>query len=133
MRRRSIGAHTILDRHHAAFVLAERRINQAFCLTHVPLDDGEVFLFHCACFPKFSQLTRDRRVLGRHRHTARFTIQSVHQMRLGIRAEMQPDAADQAGIFVAFGRMTDKVRRFVDDQQVNVLVDDVEKLVQVGP
>jgi hypothetical protein len=44
---------------------------------------------------------------------------------------MQTHAADKTGIFIAFGGMTDEVRRFVDDQQFCILVDDVEKLVQV--
>lgn len=132
LRRRSIGAHAILDRHHAVLVFAERRINQALFLAHVTVDDGGVFLLYRARFPKFSQLTRYRRVLCHHRHTARFAIQSVHHMWFGIRAEMQPDATDEAGVNVAFGRMADQVSGLVDDQQVGVLVDDVEKLVQGG-
>ena len=43
--------------------------------------------------------------------------------------EVQADAADQAGILVALGGMTDEVRRLVDEQQVCVFVDDLEEFV----
>ena len=40
--------------------------------------------------------------------------------------QIKAGAADEAGKFVALGRMTDEARRFVDDQQVGVFVEDVE-------
>ena len=43
---------------------------------------------------------------------------------------METGAADEAGPFIALGRMTDQPRRFVHDQQVGVLVDDVAKIFQ---
>ena len=43
---------------------------------------------------------------------------------------MPTGAADEAGKFIAFGRMTNESRRFVDDQQVGVFVDDVEQVFQ---
>ncbi len=39
---------------------------------------------------------------------------------------MNPRAADEAGIFIAFRRMADEAGGFVDDQQIVVFVDDVE-------
>jgi len=42
---------------------------------------------------------------------------------------MQAGAADEAGKFIAFGRMTNQSRRFVDDQQSGVFVDDVKHKV----
>ena len=41
--------------------------------------------------------------------------------------EINPRAADEAGIFVALGRMTDEVGGLMNDEQIGVLVDDVEK------
>jgi hypothetical protein len=43
---------------------------------------------------------------------------------------MQSRAADQAGQFAVFGRMADKSRRFVDDQQFIVFKNDVKKFFQ---
>ena len=44
--------------------------------------------------------------------------------------QIKAGAADEAGKFITFGRMTDEARRFVDDQQVRVFVDDVEQVFQ---
>jgi hypothetical protein len=43
---------------------------------------------------------------------------------------MQAGAADEAGKFIALGGMTNQSRRFVDDQQAGVFVDDVERVFQ---
>jgi len=45
--------------------------------------------------------------------------------------QINPGAADEAGILVAFGGMADEVGGFVNDEQVGVLVDDVEQFFQV--
>jgi hypothetical protein len=44
--------------------------------------------------------------------------------------QVKAGAADDAGIGVAFGRVTDQARRFVDDQEVGVFVEDGEQVVQ---
>ena len=95
------------------------------------MNDCDVFLLHHARFPKPSQLTRHRCALRHQCHATGFAIKAVDQMRLGISPKIQSHATDEAGIFVPFGWMTDEIRRFVDDQQLCVLVNDVEKLVQV--
>ena len=43
---------------------------------------------------------------------------------------MEAGAADEAGEFIALGRMTDQAGRFVDDQQVGVFVEDGEEVFQ---
>ena len=53
-------------------------------------------------------------------------------MRLAVHAQMQAHTTDQTGVLVAFRRMTDKVGGFIDDEQLVVFVEDVEKLVQGG-
>jgi len=45
-------------------------------------------------------------------------------------AEVEADAADEAGIFVALGGMTDQAGGFVDDQEVVVLIYNSEQRVQ---
>ena len=47
-------------------------------------------------------------------------------MRLGSGAAKEPDTADQTGIGITFRGMADQARRFVDDQQVGVFVDNIE-------
>ncbi len=44
--------------------------------------------------------------------------------------QIKADAADKAGKFIAFGRMTNQSRRFVDDQQAGVFVEDGEQVFQ---
>ena len=41
--------------------------------------------------------------------------------------EIDAGAADEAGVLVAFGGMTNEVGRFVDHKDIGVLVDDVEQ------
>ncbi len=45
---------------------------------------------------------------------------------------MEAGAADKAGKFIALGRMADKARWFVDDQQAGVFVEDGEQFFQRG-
>lgn len=131
LRRRSVQAHAILNGYRAAFIFPQRRVNQSMLFPHLTVDDGEVFFLNCPGFPDAPQFACRRRVFGDHRHAAGFAIQPVYEVWLAVSPEMEPHPTDQAGKFVAFGRMTDEVGRFIDDQQVRVLVDDVEKLVQV--
>ena len=42
---------------------------------------------------------------------------------------MEAGATDEAGQFIALGRMTNESGRFVDDQQAGVFVDDGEQVV----
>ena len=46
--------------------------------------------------------------------------------------EIYPGAADEAGIFVAFGRMADEVGRLMDNENVGILVDDGEQIFQTA-
>jgi hypothetical protein len=45
-------------------------------------------------------------------------------------AEINPRAADEAGVFIALGRVTNEVGWLVDDQQIVVFVDDGEQFFQ---
>ena len=44
--------------------------------------------------------------------------------------QIDPGAADEAGIFVALGRVADEVGRLVDDEEVGVFVDDGKQFFQ---
>ena len=43
---------------------------------------------------------------------------------------MEAGAADEAGEFIALGGMTNQSRRFVDDEQAGVFVEDGEQFFQ---
>ena len=49
-------------------------------------------------------------------------------MRVGGNRSIQinPHAADEAGVFIALGGMTDQPGGFVDDEQVGVFVENIE-------
>jgi len=44
--------------------------------------------------------------------------------------QIKAHATDEAGKFIALGRMTNQSRRFVDDQQAGVFVEDGEQVFQ---
>jgi hypothetical protein len=44
--------------------------------------------------------------------------------------QINPCPADEAGVFVAFGRMTNQISGFVDDEQVGVFINDIEQFFQ---
>ena len=46
--------------------------------------------------------------------------------------QINPGAADETGIFIAFGGVAYQIRRLVHDKQVCILVDDVEQRMQIG-
>ena len=50
-------------------------------------------------------------LFGHHHDAAGFAVETVHEVRMGRRAEMQTHAADEARIDIAFGGMADGGRR----------------------
>jgi hypothetical protein len=134
LRRRAIGAHAIFHGDEAGFIPAERRVNQAVLFAHPAVDDGEIFFFHGAAFEDFSEFAGDSGIFCEEDHAAGFAVEAVDEMRPGKAGsrsrggfQMQPRAADQAGQISILGRVADESRRFVDDQQFIVFVDDVKK------
>ena len=124
--RRAVGPDAIFDRDFARFVPAERFVNQSIGHADMSLDDGEIFFLHGASFPDFSQRLRRRVGFGHQYNAAGFAVEAVDQVRPRVRRQMQPDPADQTGIGVAFRGMAHQVRRFVDDQQFGVFVDNLK-------
>jgi len=95
-RRCAVRAHTIFDRNFARFVLSERRVNFTVFLAHVPVDKGDIFLFHRPALPDFPKLSRRIGILGYHGYATRFPIEPVDQMRLRVWPKMQAHATDEA-------------------------------------
>ena len=143
----AVGADTIFDGHDAGFIFTERSVNHSLLRRDVAVDKGEVFLLHGARFPDFPQFTGDFSVLGDENEAGRFAIEAMDQMGNGIFEflvfsfklagiarglpfQMNASATDEAGIFVAFGGMANKVGRFVHDENVGILVDDGEQFFQ---
>lgn len=79
---RAVGADTILDGHAAEFVPTERRINQTVVVTHMAVDDGEVFLLDGARFPDFADFAGSGGIFGDEYYAAGFTVEAVNQTRL---------------------------------------------------
>ena len=127
LRGRAVGADAILDGNNALFILAERGVNYSTLRRHVAVDDGKVFLFDRAAFENFSKFAGSRGIFRDQNNAAGFTIQAVDKVRRG-RAprQMQSCATDQTGHLTVLRRVTDQSGRFLDDQQVGVLVDDIE-------
>lgn len=128
LRWRAVRSHAILDGNTAAFILAERRVNDAMFRRHVAMNDGEILFFDRAALPNPAQFQRGVIPLGHNRDAAGFTIKAINRMRARGLTEIQPHAADEARQRIAFGRVTNQARRFVNHQQVGVFVDDGEQI-----
>ena len=112
LRRRAVGADAIFDGNDAAFILSERRINRAMIITHVAVDDGEVFLLDGAGFEDFAKFAGGCGIFGDENNAAGFTIEAVDQRRPKAGSgegaiQIKAGAADQAGKLITLGRMTD--------------------------
>jgi hypothetical protein len=77
---RAVGPDAILDGNAAVFVLAEGRVNQSVVVTHVAVDDGEVFFLDGAGFPDFSQLAGNSGIFGDDDDAAGFAVEAVDEM-----------------------------------------------------
>lgn len=151
LRSRTVGANAILDGDFALFVLAQRRVYPPGILAHVSVDDGEVFFLDGAVFPHPAEGAGGFGIFGHHNDAAGFAVQTVNQVtgqrfsrsarifpgRLAAFTQarsfqVKPDTANETGPLAIFCGMADQPGRFVDDQQVSVLVDDVKKSVQCG-
>ena len=146
----AVGADAVFDGDLALLILAERRVNQAVVVAHVAVDDGEIFLPDGAAFPDFAEFAGGFGIFGDDDDAAGFAVEAVDEMRLGswvwdLRSwilkgrsraggrrsiQINSGAADEAGEFIALGRMTNQSGRFVDDQQAGVFVDDGEQVFQ---
>src|ERR1035441_8378518 len=132
LRRCAVGADAVFDGHDAGFVLAERRVNDPLLRRDVAVNDGAVFFLHGARFPDFPQLARCRGIFGDDDEAGSFAVEAMNQIRLlvgsgWVPAEINPRAADEAGVFVALRWVADKIRRLVDYEQVGVFVNDGEQ------
>jgi hypothetical protein len=78
---RAVGADAVLDGDAAAFVPAERRVNQAVAVADAAVNDGEVFLLDGAGFPDFAQLAGDFGIFGDEDDAAGFAVEAVDQTR----------------------------------------------------
>jgi hypothetical protein len=97
------------------------------------MHNRQIFLLHAATFPQSPQGTRGFVPFRDKNHPAGFAVQSIYQMWTGFRSEIKSDAANEAGVFVGFGWVTDQARHFVDHQQVGVFMDNFEKLFHQLP
>ena len=122
LRRVTIIAHAIFHRHFTGVVSTERGIDGAFAFRHVTVHDGPVLFLHLAAFPQFAELTRHFICFAHAHHAASFAIQPIDQMHRLLRAAIQSQPPRQARPLIALRGMANESRRFVNDQQVIVLV-----------
>src|ERR1051325_10401382 len=93
------------------------------------MDNCHVLLFDIATLPKFAELDRTFEPLAHDHYAASFAIKPIDHMWGQFTPEIKTHPADQARVFVALGRMTNKAGRFIDDHEVIVLGDDLKKLL----
>ena len=96
------------------------------------VDDGEIFFFDGAVFPDFSQLAGGDGIFGDENDAAGFAVETIDDVRgsAGRELQIKAHAADETGILIAFGRVTNEAGGFVDDQQVGVFKNDFKQRIQ---
>ena len=122
-----IAANAMFHGDLAGFIFAQRQIYAAGIAPHRAVDNGQIFFFDRAAFPKFAQLPRGGRVFCSKNHAAGFAVEPVDQVRLPCRAQIKARPADQARPVVALGGMADQAGGLVDDQQVRILENDIKE------
>lgn len=88
--------------------------------------EGEVALGDHAQEPQAPEFEGGVGVFGEGDDAAGFPIEAMDHLGLDAWAQVEPDASDEAGGWVALGRVTDEACGLVDDEEVVVLVKDVD-------
>src|SRR5687767_13373374 len=127
LRRSATRNDAVLDRDRACGVFAQRRVDQSVASFNRAVNNREILLRHLALLPNSADLSRGLGVLRHEGDAASLAVEAIDQLRLAVRAGVQANAADQAGVFVALGRMAHEARRLVDNQQVGIFGHDVEQ------
>ena len=89
------------------------------------MDNRDVFLSDGALLPELAQFAGGGGVFGHDGHAAGFAVEAVDQTGLG--AQIEAGAAKEAGKLAVLGGVADQAGGLVDDQQIGVLEEDVEK------
>lgn len=90
------------------------------------MDEGEIALADHAEVPEASKVEGGGCGFCEGHDPAGLAVQSMHHLWVAGGAEVEPDAADEAGGVVALGRMADETGGLVDHEEVFVLVQDVD-------
>ena len=129
--RSAVRTNTILNRHLTGFIAAKRGVNDTVWRSDVAVDNGEIFFGHRAACQELTKFTRGDGVAGDDNDSGSFTVKAVNEVRDGgLRFEIKAGAADEAGVLVALGGMTNQPGRLVDDEEIGVLVNDGEQIFQ---
>ena len=124
----TVGPDAVFDGDSAGVVFAEGRVDDALVIADKAVDEGDIVLFNLPAFPDSPQFASGDFGFGDESDAAGFTVQPVDQLRVRAVSEVQSCAADETGVFVGLGGMADEVRRLVDDKQVVILENHVEKI-----
>jgi len=96
----------------------------------VRMHDRQILFPHVAGFPDFAQFARGLDLFRDQHHSAGFAVEPVDHLRMDRLTDMEANLTDQTRILVALGWMTNQPRRFVDDQQIRVLVNDTKQFIR---
>lgn len=121
-----VGPDTVFDRDPALFILPERGFDSAGIEGEVAVNNSQVLLVHVPMLPSAAQGACRFGRFGYQDQTAGFAVEPIHHLRCGRLPQVQPDAADQTGVGVRLGGMAHQSRRFVHDQQLAILKNNVE-------
>jgi hypothetical protein len=114
--------YAIFNGYYAAVILSESCFDKAVVLRRNAVNNGEVGFGDFSILPKAPQFAGGLTGLGHDHDSAGFTVQPIDVMLLAFRSEVEAYPADQAGILIAFRRVAYQAGRFVDDQQIGILM-----------
>jgi len=92
----------------------------------VAMDEGEIALADHSEVPEASEVQGGGRGFCEGHDAAGLAVEPMHHLWIARGAEVEPDAADEAGGGIALGRVADETGGLVDHEEVFVLVQDVD-------
>lgn len=158
-RRGAVAPDTIFDGDRALQVLAQGLVDGAICGIGYPVDDGQIAFSEFALLQEKPQRPGGCAVFGGQDNPAGFTVQTVDEVNLGggalffqgviaksvgspgalpwilpqrAGALIDTEPGHEAAQAVGFGGMANQSGRFIDQQELRILIDDIEEMILFG-
>src|SRR4051812_17800742 len=109
----AVRSYAVLYGDAAFFILAQGGVDYSMLVFYISMHDGQIHLLDFAVFPNAAQIQGGWVGFRDYRDAAGFAIEAIYQVGMGVLAQVQTNSADQAGIFIGLGWVTDQACWFV--------------------
>src|SRR5262245_12676065 len=117
----------MFDSDRAALVSTQRGMDDCPRVLNASMDDRQVLFRNRTDLPNLSHFQSSGGMFCNEHQSGGFAIQAVDQVGPDRATQIKAHASDEACESVSFGGMTNQVRRFVEDQQIVILVNNVQQ------